>query len=81
MESRWREQISREEKSEANDYKKQANLPLEMLMKWRCWVLWKMKVRALAKMKGFLDSFNHWWAATGLYQLARVNSAVTSYRA
>lgn len=77
MESRWREHFSREEKSQANDYKKQDNLPLEMLTKWRCWVLWKTKGRAVAKMKGFLDSFSHWWAAAGLYQLARVNSAVT----
>lgn len=27
MESRWRKHFSREEKSQANDYKKQANLP------------------------------------------------------
>lgn len=35
MESRWRKHFIREKKSQASDYKKQANLSLKMLRKWR----------------------------------------------
>lgn len=52
MGSRWRKRLRCEEESEANDYKKRANLLLETLGRGRAGPLAE-EIRAVAQMKGF----------------------------